>query len=126
MKKYIHSLQSSVGGHQTPTKRREKRKKLNAQNPAGTIPKIRNCPGKKAARKQTLSLSLVNRCRICNVLFDSPNDKVLKKKHGVMNEYMGCDNEGCDYWVHVRCTDIVIQKKAEIKNHKFTCPLHKQ
>ena len=39
---------------------------------------------------------------------------------------MGCIVEGCDYWVHVRCTKYKdkLKRKKDIEKLKFLCEEH--
>ena len=53
-------------------------------------PRITNLPGnKKTGNKKHTTVTNENRCRICNVLLGSQEDKEMSKVHGVMNNCMG-------------------------------------
>ena len=85
---------------------------------------IENLPGKKTkqlkTQEQPMEKNNINRCRVCS-LFELKEDQ---QQFVVMNNCMGCGEEDCDYWVHVRCTSHMIKRKQDINKIKFFCPSH--
>ena len=83
-------------------------------------------PGKKSQvqKKTTTTPPCKNKCEICKVIYASKHDKELGKQfRGRKNQWIGCDVNDCDYWVHSRCVGIKITGKTE--NFPFLCPKHK-
>ena len=66
-----------------------------------------------------------NRCEICSVIYESLEDKNLRKKFkGRQNQWVAYDTESCDYWVHARCINMKMYGKT--KDIVFRCPDHKE
>ena len=87
---------------------------------------MQGLPGKKQKLDEQ-SQPKESRCQVCGIIFESREDRGAKRKFGVLkNTWIGCDLEGCSYWVHVRCSGLSVAKKNEIVNIKYNCPEHKE
>ena len=84
-------------------------------------PAIKFLPGVKVTTKKQLPCK--NRCEVCRTIYQSKEDKKAGKMYRRQNQWLGCDQDGCDYWVHARCGGIKLSGKAS--NIEFFCPEHK-
>ena len=39
---------------------------------------------------------------------------------------IGCEEEGCPYWIHVRCSGVDLKTKKQMEVHKLYCNKHKK
>uniref|UniRef100_A0A7M5V6B9 Zinc finger PHD-type domain-containing protein n=1 Tax=Clytia hemisphaerica TaxID=252671 RepID=A0A7M5V6B9_9CNID len=113
-------------------------------NPAVSPPKLRRTvntdvpieglPTKnKAKKRKAVNAKDVvgNHCHVCHVTFYSKEDKqagIKGKGSRVQNSSIGCIVDGCDHWVHVRCSSLkdVIVTKEDARVADFLCPKHKK
>uniref|UniRef100_A0A7M5XJ65 Uncharacterized protein n=1 Tax=Clytia hemisphaerica TaxID=252671 RepID=A0A7M5XJ65_9CNID len=86
---------------------------------------------KKQVKHKSMTLQadevVTNKCYECHIFFNSEEDKDAKKMlktKKFMNESIGCDHEGFNYWAHARCAKPSIGniKKSELNKH-FICRL---
>eukprot|EP00111_Clytia_hemisphaerica_P014327 TCONS_00042192-protein len=113
------------------------------ENPSAKMPEIIGIPRKaKKKEPQEIPNARENTCKICSIVFSSPEDIKMKHKFSAMNlpivcgfkeETKGqdkeCTNEdeveaGCDYWVHVRCTGHNVRSRPQVAKIQFFCPDH--
>ena len=121
-------VEDSISNVSTPVNTPTKRKKLQVLDPSSKMAPVKNIPskGKKEKINKDISISKINRCKVCDIIYQSKEDKALKTVHGIKNEFMGCKIKNCEYWVHVRCTDHVIKRKKDIEKIEFYCPEHER
>ena len=81
-------------------------------------------PGKRSTSNKKTSKKFKNRCEICSVIYGSLEDNLGKKFKGRQNQWVCCDTENCDYWVHARCINMKMYGKT--KDIAFRCPDHKE
>ena len=95
---------SKVAG--TPTKPR----KIVTSTPLSSTSRIdlvkSVLPGKRSMSNKKTSKKFKNKCEICSVIYGSLEDNLGKKFKGRQNQWIGCDTENCDYWVHARCINM--------------------
>ncbi len=111
--------ESEISLSSPPTKLIQKRTKtLTVSKDLLKKPPVIDFPGKKTGRKKLISRApastVINRYSKCKVIFRRKEDLQLGKIHNIAlaNECMGCDQEGCNYWVHVKCTGIRIKRET--------------
>ena len=87
------------------------------------FPEIKHLPGKKeAVVSKEIKSKCKNRCEICSVIFDSKQDKELKKRFKKQNLWIGCDVEHCDYCAYAHCLNLTVMK--DVEDIPFLCPVH--
>ena len=109
-------------GH-TPTKKRKVLKELTVSKSIPSHQLIKNLPTKKKIQKKLPSNRATNKCKKCNVIYESKKYKQLKRKFKIQNTWIACDYPHCSYWGHARCFDVTISRKY-VSAIPFLCPFH--
>ncbi|MES9884494.1 MAG: hypothetical protein ABW185_26920 [Sedimenticola sp.] len=126
-RRHVKTQTAGDTGITTRTVLREKTTNI-THTPKKTPVKIHNLPGK---RQKTLSLKVINdrvnnKCATCKVIYNSKADANFRKANGKKSAtWIGCDRDGCKYWVHAKCAGIEIINLKSLPSLKFLCPKHK-
>ena len=95
--------------------------------------RIKNLPGKSAntkARKVVKSkIEKKFKCSakesLCEgLIYDSVQDKAFVQRYGKAATWIGCDFEGCNFWVHAMCVGRKISSKKQAEKIPFKCAEH--
>ncbi|KAH3704672.1 hypothetical protein DPMN_079731 [Dreissena polymorpha] len=73
---------------------------------------IINMPGKKE-REISFTKRTVCKYPVYSITFNSNKDK-CSKKHWLQAERLGCEEEGCDFWVHAVCANVKLASRNSI------------
>lgn len=84
---------------------------------------IVNLPGRKSITPSSKEKAN-NRCNKCNVIYDSEDDKQMKKKYKRQATWLGCDGDGCNFWAHAKCAGVKIAPRQNLEDLDFFCPDH--
>ena len=96
--------------------------------PSIPLMEVENLPGRrKISSKTPAAKATTGKCKECNIIYESKEDKAFRKKTGCRKTtWIGCDRPRCNFWAHASCAGLLLHPNKSIKDHSFLCMVHRK